>query len=622
MTLRLVGLKQFDRSGEITTIDLSSHIALLTGPRNSSKTTTLRMIDYCFGDDDSARAAFGPDVSTRYAGVELEVELPTGRHTLRRSFTREFGSLTRIQVDDDQDLDPRQFSDWIMQELGWPSYQIPRGRIPELATDLVPLSFRTLWRHVYRKEGSWLEFANQEQEFHRRAVLAFFLGLAGNRYSNVEFEQAAAERRVKELEEQLAALDRLADETVQRVAQELGLPATSTTTISQRDEELRAEAEELEASRQAVGRNLQASEGFVSKASNAFDRVSQQLAAVRIEAADLRETLEGYRVARSSSQGETIRLARAASSVELIAGLPVTLCPVCGQTPPHPNSWPLSTGRCYLCDQQVVADVRDRRIHLEEEVVRREIVELDEIISRTDLELRAQETRGERLAKEREKLGRQLDQERQGLLAPFVAELEEISRRIGAIEQQRAALAGLGGLLARRSQLVEELDRAYRAVDAASVAVRRLESFRAETHRRCSAFAARMSEFLMSLESERWQLGRVAIAEEELAFYVGGGPWEVELGAESKILFLLSYHYALLHLTTDLGDVAYPPGLAVLDNPLQQGIGDAAMAEALDRLFGAAIEVGAQVIATLPHAVALRTPSSTYQLTTQYGSED
>jgi hypothetical protein len=272
VTLRVVSLTQYERDGEIVALNLDSTTALLVGPRNSSKTTTLRMIDYCLGDDGSAQHTFGPDVASRYVGIQLELELPTGRHTLRRSFTPEFGLLTRVRVDDIHDLDPRQFNDWIMGELGWPTYQIPRGRIPQLATDLVPLTFRTLWRHVYRREDSWLEFASQEQEFHRRAVLAFFLGLAGTRYSNVEFQQAAAQRRVAELTEQLADLDRLADETVGRVAQELGLPATSTTTIAEREEELREEAQALGEARATVTHGLQSTEGFVSESSSRVRR--------------------------------------------------------------------------------------------------------------------------------------------------------------------------------------------------------------------------------------------------------------------------------------------------------------------------------------------------------------
>jgi hypothetical protein len=618
MSIRLVYLRSYLLDGEIDELDLSANSTVLVGPRNSSKSTTLRMIDYCLGDDDTAAGALGPDVAGRYAGLELDIELPTGTHTIRRSFVPTFGKRTRVLVDADLELTTRALSDWILGELGWPAIEIPKGRVAAYATELVPLTFRTLWRHLYRREDSWLVFANQEQEFHRRAVLAFFLGLAEQRYSNVEFEVAAAERRAEEIRQQIAAHDRLADETVGAVARELGLPETSPRLIDQRDQALAAAAAELSLQRDDIAATLRASEGFVSEASRQFDTVSDDLAAVRAQHTALSGAAEGYRAALAADAAEIGRLERAATSVELLSALPVTICPVCGQDPPHERDWPVQTGRCYLCDQAVVADVRDRRIRLEQQIVGRERAELEEVLERTEDELKQAYAAVERLHAARERLGVQIDGERHELLAPFVAQLEELSRRAGAIEQQRAALAGLSGLSARRAALERQLVTALEAVDMAQASVRQVEWSRRETYRRCAAFAERMTEFLNGLSAEPWTFGRVTLAEEELSFYVGGGPWDMVLGGESKVLFLLAYQYALLHLTTDLPAASHAPGLAVLDNPLQQGIKDTVMAEALDLLFTAS-DAGGQVLVTVPHRLPLRTRPTLHQLRVQYG---
>ncbi|MGH2973482.1 MAG: hypothetical protein ACRDLL_01240 [Solirubrobacterales bacterium] len=580
------------------------------------------MVDFCLGDDASATVALGPEVSARYAGLDLELELPNGRHLIRRSFVPSFGLLTRIRIDDELEVAPRAFSDWMLEQLGWPLIEIPRGRVAELATELVPLTFRTLWRHIFRREDSWLVFANQEQEFHRRAVLSFFLGLAEQRYSNVDFQLAATERRAAELREQLASLDRLTDETVRQVARELGLPETTSRTLQERDALLANEAASIDLRREEVTRSLQATEGFVGEAAARFDIVSRDLVTLRARIGGLREALDGYQAARAANIAELAKLERAASSVELISALPVTMCPVCGQTPPHARDWPEATSRCYLCDQPVVADIRDRRIRLEGEVVGREKGELDEVIIRTETELSVLERSAQTLLAERQRLGSQIDAERRDLLAPFVGQLEEMSRRLGAIEQQRAALTGLGGLLARRSALNAELEHAIRAVDHADAAARAVASSRHETHRRCAAFADRMTEFLERLTVEPWQFGRITIAEEELSFYVGGGPWDIVLGGESRVLFLLSYQYALLHLAKDLPSASHAPGLAVLDNPLQQGIAGRVIAEAMDQLLVAAANGAGQVVATLPHALPLRSQPVIHRLSVQYGATD
>lgn len=619
MNIRLLALRRYLLDGEIDGLDLSASSTVVFGPRNSSKSTTLRMIDYCFGDDDSAAGALGPDVSERYAGLELDLELQGVGHTIRRSFVPEFGKLTRVLVDGDLELTTGTFSDWILGELGWPILDIPKGRVAAYATELVPLSFRTLWRHLYRREDSWLVFAYKEQEFHRRAVLALFLGLAEQRYSNVEFNLAAAERHAEDIRQQLAAHDRLSEETVRSVTRELGLPETSPRMLGERDHDLGAAAAELAGQREEVAASLRASDGFVSEASRRFDAVSAELADQRARHAALLGAVEGYRSALVADVAELGRLERAATSIQLLSALPVTICPVCGQDPPHDREWPVQSGRCYLCDQQVVADVRDRRVRLEEQIINRERLELEEVIARTEVELAQSESVISQLQAEHERLGGQIDRERHELLAPFVAQLEELSRGIGAIEQQRAALAGLGGLASRREALDVQLRAALKAVDNAAAAVRQVESSRAEAYRRCALLADRMTEFLNRLTIEPWQFGRVTLAEDDLTFYVEGKPWDMALGGESKVFFLLAYQYGLLHLTTDLPSESHAPGLAVLDNPIQQGIKDNVMAEALDQLIAACGTGAGQLLVTLPHRLPLHTRPALHRLTVQYG---
>ena len=130
-----------------------------------------------------------------------------------------------------------------------------------------------------------------------------------------------------------------------------------------------------------------------------------------------------------------------------------------------------------------------------------------------------------------------------------------------------------------------------------------------------------MSEFLNSIKSEPWRFGEVALAGEELSFYVGAGPWDIVLGGESKVLFLLSYHYALLHLAVDLPDVACSPGLAILDNPLQHGLRDPVVAECLDMLAAAAKKHEGQVITTLAHRLPMNQPVEVRPLTVQYSPD-
>ncbi len=620
MSIRIGELRTYDRNGEIGKYDFSSPVTILVGPRNSSKTTTLRMIDFCFGSADSALSAFGPAVSGHYFGLELDVELSGQTHVIRRSFEPSFGLLTRVYVDG-QSISPREFSDWAMTQLGWPILDIPKGRVPELATELVPLTFRTLWRHIYRREGSWLEFASQELEFHRRAVLSLFLGLAESRYSNAEYRAAAAMRRVEELRVQLANSQTVADETVRQVSAELGLPETSGHLLAQRDQELAAEIRQARQARDEIAATARATTGYSSLHSADFQENLSSINELRDRIRTLEEVLEGYRTVLALGSAEQGRLSRAQTAVEQLSAMPVSLCPVCGQGTPHPVEYSGMTGLCYLCSQQVVGDARGRRIELERSIINRESAELREAIDHTNSELTAANDQLARRSLRQEGLARALDEERQAVLAPFVAQLEELSQRIGGLEQKRAALAGLGGLMARQQTIEHQMAEALELADTADTAARAVETSRAETHRRCSIFAGRMTEFLQSIGTEPWRFGDVALAGEELSFYVGGGPWDIVLGGESKVLFLMSYHYALLHLGSDLEGRAFPPGLAILDNPVQHGLTDSVVAECLDLLAQAADRQGGQVIATLARRLPMTQPAVVHPLTVQYSPD-
>jgi len=619
MSIRLLELRTYDRNGEIDQFNLASPTTVLVGPRNSSKTTTLRMIDYCMGSDESA-AALRPDVSEHYLGIELDVRFGEQVHVIRRSFEPSFGQLTRVQVDS-APITPREFSDWALERLGWPSLQIPKGRVAQLATELVPLSFRTLWRHIYRREGSWLEFASQEQEFHRRAVLSLFLGLAESRYSNAEFHAAAAMRRVEELQQQLVSIQAVGDETVRQVAAELALPETSAHLLTERDAQLAQEINDANASREQITASARATAGYSSLHSADFQDNVAAINSLRDQVRTLEEVLAGYRTVLALGDAEVGRLSRAQNAVEQLSAMPVTLCPVCGQATPHPVEFSAETGCCYLCEQPVVTDARGRRIELERAIIGRESAEIHEAIERTDHELAEAKVELARLLNRQEELARLLDEERQALLAPFVAELEDLSRRIGGLEQKRAALSGLRGLIARQAVIERDIEKALQDADRADAIARAVETSRTETHRRCGVFARRMSEFLNSIKSEPWRFGEVALAGEELSFYVGAGPWDIVLGGESKVLFLLSYHYALLHLAVDLPDVACSPGLAILDNPLQHGLRDPVVAECLDMLAAAAKKHEGQVITTLAHRLPMNQPVEVRPLTVQYSPD-
>jgi hypothetical protein len=258
-------------------------------------------------------------------------------------------------------------------------------------------------------------------------------------------------------------------------------------------------------------------------------------------------------------------------------------------------------------------------LSLEKRALDREYAEVSEIVSRTREEIEQVQGRQQQLVAEIQSLGARLDQERAELVAPFLTELEELSREAGALAQQRATLEGLGALTGRRNQLAQGLDHALLELEEAEKSLRLADAARRRGADRCAALADRMNEFLSGLGPEVWNFGRITIAEEDFTFFVGTRPWDDVLGGESRVMLFLAYQYALLCIGRDGSPWGYSPGLAILDNPLQQGLRDATIGRALDQIADATQQCDSQVIATLAHAVPITRSADIVHLRRRYG---
>jgi hypothetical protein len=574
------------------------------------------MIDFCLGDRDPAANALGAAVASSYLALELTISTRGRQHRLHRALSREAGPLTRIVIDENLQLSPREFDAWLLEELGWPSLMIPLGRDPQAATNLTPLTFRSLLRHIYRKENSWLDFASREEEFLRQAVISFFLGLAESRYSGEDYRFGEARREVERLEAAVREATEAAAATLHAFTEQLRLPPANVDQPDFLESQLRERLAQVEQTRQQLSDEIQPLAGYDPELGVRYEEVNANLEKARRLSAELSESLDGYLHAANLLDGERERLRRLVASIEAFDDLPVRVCPACEQNvDPAREHLP---DQCYLCDQEVTADVRQRRAAAEERAIAQERAELLDVARRTEQELAAARSQVAELEAARVELAEHLNNRRAALLAPFVAQLEDVSAREATIRQQLAAVPVMHQVLARRTQLEQQLEEARTQLDIAQrrFAERHIDT--QESARRCVVLASRMNEFLVSLQSEAWGMGEVSVIPEEMTFFAGTQRWEQALGAESKVLFFFAYSYALLHLGIDLSGQAYPPGIVILDNPYQQGIHDPVIAEALESFYRAAEQLGVQVIATVARDVPLIGDYHTINMTQQY----
>jgi len=624
--LRFLSLRMIQKTGEVEQFSFSNGaFTLLTGPRNSSKTTTLKIIDYCLGDRDGVAEALGAAVEEKYQEVRLALTIDSATHTLTRTFT--FGQRGRVNVDNDLSLQANELSDWLLQKLGWPQLFIPLGLNPATAAQLVPLTFRTLLRHIYRREDSWTEFANKEQEYLRRAVISMFLGFAPQRYETAEYDLGRAQRELAAAEAVYRDIVSNTDDSVRALVQQLGLPPiVDTQSLEGVRRELRSRFDIIQAKRESLtseaeqavrsGSNVP---GLDPGLPNELERASAEAASAAERTAALQKVIEEHERSRALVESDISRLHRLVDAVELFDELPVRICPACEQAvdPERPHD----AETCYLCGQEVSGDVRQRRAEREERALASELGDLAEAIShaREDLEkARLSETTA---AARRTQIARALHDTRAARLAPYVSALEDLATDAGRIEQQLAALPALETIFSRSVAARAAADSARQEVDRLLKLSSTEERTTSHITSRCAVFAERMNEFVTSFQTRVWVEGSVTISADDLTFYVGTRPWHDSLGAEARVLFFMAYCYALLHLDRDLGGQACAPGVLLLDNPFQQGIRVNVVTEAINRLGDAANKHGVQIILTQSrNATNISVPHSEIRMPREYTS--
>jgi hypothetical protein len=473
-----------------------------------------------------------------------------------------------------------------------------------------------LFRHIYRKENSWLDFASKEEEFLRRAVISFFLGLAESRYSGEDYRLGEVRREVEALEAAVREAGESAAATLQAFTDQLRLPPVAIDQLEALEGQLGVELSKIGRTREQLAGEVQSLAGYDPELGSRYEEINAELERDRRLAAELSETLDGYSHAAKLLDGEQERLKRLVTSIEAFADLPVRLCPACEQSVDPTRS--RDENHCYLCDQEVTVDVRQRRAAAEERAIAQERTDLRDVMGRTERELAEARLRMADLETSRAEVAAQLNNRRAALLAPFVAQLEAASAAEATIRQQLAAVPVMHQVLARRTELERELAEAHERLDIArrQYAERHIDT--QESARRCVILANRMNEFLSSMTVEPWGMGEVSLTPEEMTFYVGRQTWDQALGAESKVLFFFAYSYALLHLHGDLPEQSPALGLMILDNPYQQGISDDVIAEALDRFSVTARQLGVQVIATVAKDVPIFGNDNIINMTRQY----
>jgi energy-coupling factor transporter ATP-binding protein EcfA2 len=558
-------------------LEFKPGVNLLVGPSNAGKSLWLQMLDYLMGDKTNPEKEFDPDVFQKYDTVEGVFEIDGEEILLERRLKTE-GAMGKVFVNGEP-LATDDFSNYLLSKLGMPVLRYPQGN-PYSGRTWPSLAWRSLLRHIYRKEDCYRDLADGQYDVEQHASLAMFLGAAEALFPESYGELVKKRIELNRLENLRQNYDTILGSLMREMLNQKEMTVALTKdSLAEAETRIINEIEEIKTAQDKLLRRVQEQQSIDT---------GSKLDAFIIEAATLNADLENIYRDRSDTakrsdeiseylltiSGELERIKRIKVADQLISPLKVTQCPVCDQA-----VIPQNRSVCYLCGKSHPRTTNHKeqitkRLGFEEQQLQEEVQELQEILER----LASATTTNDQL-------------------------INSIKVRIGKINTETATARKLATLLlppdlsllerqtGRLQEQLDQLQRMNRTLDEMATLEtqivelqKREESLRNELESaapdidyrfRSRRFQDLLNTYLNKLnlnDKKRWDLKEVHFnfgPPRKLDITIEDRSWSKKAGGKSKVYMLFAYHYALLALTKE--DFAYYPGIVIIDFPPQLG---------------------------------------------------
>lgn len=565
-------------------ISLIPGVNILVGEKDTGKSMWLKMLDFMLGKDKGVEKSFGSKLAEKYDSASVIVDI-AGKETLVERRWKEKGLLNKIIVDGTPMLS-EEFSNEILEKLNIPILNFPKGN-PYTERKWPSLSFRTLLRHIYRREDFWKDFADKQYDSEQHAALSLFAGFADKLFPDKYGDLVSKQKKVSTLE---VMKDQFVD-MLQEVSKELIVSkdltvAFTSESIQKAKENLREQIDNLHNKRKIILEDLQQKAlTETQKMENGLhldqvNQISEQIVEYRARVKDYsmnlsqaRNRLNELRSYFEVVQNEEEKLKRVQSAGSIIGNLKAKHCPVCDSLVEHRHT---SDGTCYLCknpqqtnDKAIEGGLA--RVEFDLRQLRAERIELAELISELEKEEKVSITEKRNIETEIQRLKSHLKPINMVIAAILPPEIGLIELKIGGLEEQILQLDRINETLKKRSGLSKQITKIETEISTLQADLEKLRC-KIDFQSASDTITDSMNSYLNALNTDdpsRWTKGKVAFKIKDRSFdaFVAGDQWSSELGATSKVLFLLSYHYSLISLFNK-ENFLYP-GLVILDFPPQ-----------------------------------------------------
>lgn len=579
MSAPFLSIRSLERrlaTGNVECLTFETGVNVLIGRPNTGKTKWLQTLDFLLGDTgmNPYEQSDEDGLAEKYDTASAIICIGDETFRIERRW-REPGAKGKVFVDCEGML-AKEFQHWLMQKLGIPLVNFPKGN-PMSGQTWPELSFRTLLRHIFRQQRFWSGLVDQQPDNEQHASLLLFLGLAERIYSDdygklVDLKLRSMRLRARR-EQYSETLNDLAVDLLDSEDATLGVNESTVATALQRlqDEVERLQARKLEVLTTASDTSLPVSDrSRIAELGRARVAALEGVTVARQKHLEVEDRLAEVRRYRGDLAAEIERMARVADASELLADLKVTHCPACDQgiipyqKPDH----------CFVCHQHLpeepeIAGLGEVRLQFEQDRLNAELLEADELIAVLERDVDKQ-TKAYRDADETLRtIEVELAPARHAVAAVAQADVSAIDMALGKVaERQRqmgrvATALELGKSLTNQVQAIEDqikplqekVDEANRSIDF-NAAANKLEEG--------------MNAYLDALNVQRpdtWKhsMVEIDISKSSTSFRVGRKRWRGALGGTDSLYFLMAYQYGLLSLSPVPG--MHYPGLAIIDVP-------------------------------------------------------
>ena len=579
-TIKIGSIQRITAAGEIDEILLKPGVNVIVGLKDTGKSGWLNTISFLLGDTDNAEKSLGENIALKFDSAKLDLIIgETEDVTLERRW-KEYGNKHKIFVNGEA-IQSKEFSEWLYTKLDIPILHFPKGN-PYSGATWPELSWRYLFRHIYREERFWSDLADKQLDREQHACLLQFLGGAEKLYPkelNDGIQQRESLLRLRARKEQF-------EEVLQQATRGL-ISDTSISNAPTRDsidngvERIQAEISELRRQREAL-----LSDTITSRQREPGETADSEitLSERRIHLLAEREQIDKERIAmekrlaelssyRTNVSAELTRIKRVEVAGELFKPLSVSQCPNCDQKITAKSN---SAKSCFVCHQTLPADLTNgwggvkQRLAFEQEQLQGEEEELEELIQNVRVQLTELANSLRHFDEEVKAIEVLLRPARTAIAAILPPELGIYDTKIGQLEERVAQLLRLRETIDQRDQLTSDIDELAAKVQVTSSQVD-TKAASIQFEEMSDLISDGINEYLNLLkagDAERWahKPVRFQITERNFKLKVGESLWSTVVGASSGGLLLLGYHYALLKLS---GRDGYNyPGLALIDFPM------------------------------------------------------